>query len=172
MIFRWSASSTSFGKLTLRDNPDFLDGAEVAETTLALHGLDRFAARKRIVALMEEKGLLNKAEPHLYQVPHGDRSGVVIEPWLTEQWYVDAKTLAEPAIAAVETGRDGVRARRAGRRPTSNGCATSSRGAFRASCGGDTRYRRGTGRTARSSSPRPRARLAQRPLRTMERPSR
>ncbi len=94
-----------FGKLTLRENPDFLDGAEVAETTLALHGLDRFAARKRIVALMEEKGLLNKAEPHLHQVPHGDRSGVVIEPWLTEQWYVDAKTLAGPAIAAVEAGR-------------------------------------------------------------------
>ncbi|HKQ32858.1 MAG TPA: class I tRNA ligase family protein, partial [Thermodesulfobacteriota bacterium] len=89
------------GKLVLRDNPDFQQGAEVPEATLALDGLDRFEARKRIVAMMEEHGLLARAEPHLYQVPHGDRSGVVIEPWLTEQWYVDAKTLAQPAIAAV-----------------------------------------------------------------------
>ena len=93
------------GKLVLRDNPDFQQGAEVPEATLALDGLDRFEARKRIVAMMEEQGLLARAEPHLYQVPHGDRSGVVIEPWLTEQWYVDAKTLAQPAIAAVEQGR-------------------------------------------------------------------
>lgn len=93
-----------FGKLLLADNEDFLAGAKVPATTLALHGLDRFEARKRIVAMLEEQGLLDKIEPHVHQVPHGDRSDVVIEPWLTEQWYVDAKTLAQPAIAAVEKG--------------------------------------------------------------------
>jgi valyl-tRNA synthetase len=71
----------------------------------AYRGLDRFEARKRIVADLEEQGLLVKTEPHLHQVPHGDRSGVPIEPYLTEQWYVDAKTLAKPAIEAVEQGR-------------------------------------------------------------------
>ena len=67
-------------------------------------GLDRFEARKRVVAAMEEKGLLDKIEPTTHTVPHGDRSGVPIEPWLTEQWYVNAAELAKPAIAAVEKG--------------------------------------------------------------------
>jgi len=68
-------------------------------------GLDRFAARKAVVARMEELGLLREVENTRHSVPHGDRSGVVIEPWLTDQWYVDAQTLARPAIAAVEDGR-------------------------------------------------------------------
>jgi valyl-tRNA synthetase len=71
----------------------------------AYRGLDRFEARKRIVADLEAQGLLVKTELHTHMVPHGDRSGVPIEPYLTEQWYVDAKTLAEPAIKAVEEGR-------------------------------------------------------------------
>jgi valyl-tRNA synthetase len=70
----------------------------------AYRGLDRFAARKQIVADLEAQGLLVKTEPHVHVVPHGDRSGVAIEPYLTEQWYVNAKKLAEPAIAAVEQG--------------------------------------------------------------------
>ncbi len=68
-------------------------------------GLDRFEARKRIVADMEALELLEKIEPHTHAVPHGDRSGVPIEPWLSEQWYCDAKTLAAPALKAVEEGR-------------------------------------------------------------------
>jgi valyl-tRNA synthetase len=68
-------------------------------------GLDRFEARSRIVAEMESLGLLRKIEPTRHTVPYGDRSGVVVEPYLTDQWYVDAKTLAQPAIAAVEDGR-------------------------------------------------------------------
>ena len=76
---------------------------------LTLHGLDRFEARKSIVAKLEELGLLEKIEPHVHQVPHGDRSDVVIEPWLTEQWYVNAAELAKPAIAAVENGRHRLR---------------------------------------------------------------
>jgi valyl-tRNA synthetase len=68
-------------------------------------GLDRMAARERVVADIEALGLLVKVEDHAMTLPYGDRSGVVIEPWLTDQWYVDAATLARPAIAAVEEGR-------------------------------------------------------------------
>ena len=69
-----------------------------------LRGLDRFAARKAIVARAEEDGWLKEIEKTRHVIPHGDRSGVVIEPWLTDQWYVDAHTLAQPAIKAVEQG--------------------------------------------------------------------
>ncbi len=68
-------------------------------------GMERFEARKAIVADMEALGLLEKIEPHIHAVPHGDRSGVPIEPWLSEQWYCDAKTLAAPALKAVEEGK-------------------------------------------------------------------
>ncbi|AZS51243.1 valine--tRNA ligase [Entomomonas moraniae] len=68
-------------------------------------GLDRFDARKAIVADFEQQGLLEKIEDHALKVPRGDRSGVVIEPWLTDQWYVKASELAKPAIEAVEDGR-------------------------------------------------------------------
>jgi valyl-tRNA synthetase len=71
----------------------------------AYRGLDRFEARKRIVADLEALGALVKIEPHTHMVPHGDRGGVPIEPWLTTQWYVDAARLAVPAIEAVEQGR-------------------------------------------------------------------
>jgi valyl-tRNA synthetase len=66
-----------------------------------LRGLDRFAARKQVVALLEEQGLLEKIEDTTHTVPHGDRSGTVIEPFLTEQWYVRADVLARPALQAV-----------------------------------------------------------------------
>jgi len=68
-------------------------------------GLERYAARKKVVADMEALGLVEKIEPHRHALPYGDRSGVVVEPWLTDQWFADAKTLAKPAIEAVETGR-------------------------------------------------------------------
>ena len=68
-------------------------------------GIDRLKVRDMIVADMEEAGLLEKVEKNAMTVPYGDRSGVVIEPWLTDQWYCDAKTLAEPCIKAVEDGR-------------------------------------------------------------------
>ena len=94
-------------RLALQGNEAFLAGAadEARATALHLHGLSREEARKRIVELMDEAGLLEKTEPHPHAVPHGERSGVVIEPWLTDQWYVDAKTLAQPALAAVRDGR-------------------------------------------------------------------
>ena len=71
----------------------------------AYRGLDRAEARARVLADLEAQDLIEKVEPHVHTVPHGDRSGAVIEPWLTDQWYVDAETLAGPAIEAVETGR-------------------------------------------------------------------
>ncbi len=71
----------------------------------AYRGLDRYVARKKVVADLEAQGLVEKIESHTHMVPHGDRSGVAIEPWLTDQWYVDAATLAKPAIEAVEQGR-------------------------------------------------------------------
>ena len=77
---------------------------DVPEITADLVGLDRFAARKAIVARAEKEGWLKEIEKTKHVVPHGDRSGVVIEPWLTDQWYVDAHTLAQPAIRAVEQG--------------------------------------------------------------------
>jgi valyl-tRNA synthetase len=67
-------------------------------------GLDRFEARLKIVAELDALGLVEKIDPHTLKVPRGDRSGVVIEPWLTDQWYVNAKELAKPAIKAVEDG--------------------------------------------------------------------
>ncbi|MDA0676198.1 MAG: valine--tRNA ligase, partial [Proteobacteria bacterium] len=71
----------------------------------AYRGLDRFVARELIVADMTTLGLLEKIEDNQMTVPYGDRSGVVIEPWLTDQWFVDAAKLAGPAIEAVESGR-------------------------------------------------------------------
>ncbi|WP_153772662.1 valine--tRNA ligase [Pseudomonas sp. MNR3A] len=68
-------------------------------------GLDRFVARKQMVADLDAQGLLVSVDDHALKVPKGDRSGTVIEPWLTDQWYVSTKPLAEPAIAAVEDGR-------------------------------------------------------------------
>src|SRR5688572_5467392 len=96
-------------KLNLADNEAFLAGLdpqspELAET-VQLHGIDRFVARKQVVERLQEAGLVGKIESHIHMVPHGDRSGVVIEPYLTDQWYVDAKRLAEPAAAAVREGR-------------------------------------------------------------------
>ncbi|WP_206454262.1 valine--tRNA ligase [Aurantimonas marina] len=95
--------------ITLAENPDFLDGVEPSgdldRTIAELDGKDRFAARDMIVTMMEDRGYLDRVENHAHTVPHGDRGGVPIEPFLTDQWYVDAKTLAEPAIASVREGR-------------------------------------------------------------------
>ncbi|MDU9405019.1 valine--tRNA ligase [Pseudomonas sp. zfem004] len=86
-----------------------LDGSvnEQIDTSLPAQyaTLDRFVARKQIVADLDAQGLLVSIDDHALKVPKGDRSGTVIEPWLTDQWYVSTKPLAEPAIAAVEDGR-------------------------------------------------------------------
>jgi valyl-tRNA synthetase len=95
--------------IRLRGNADFLWGvpnsSQLALTVEELDGLDRFTARASVVAMMAERELLEQTVEHTHSVPHGDRSGVPIEPYLTDQWYVDAKTLAEPALASVREGR-------------------------------------------------------------------
>ena len=95
-------------RLALRGNDAFLQSSLASpdlDAVLALHGQDRFVARKAIIAMMEERNLVRDIQPNTHMVPHGDRSNVVIEPWLTDQWYVDAKTLAQPALEAVRTGK-------------------------------------------------------------------
>ena len=69
-----------------------------------LIGLDRIQARNRVVEMLEESGALERVEERIIQLPYGDRSGAVIEPWLTDQWYVDAETLAKRPIEAVRSG--------------------------------------------------------------------
>jgi valyl-tRNA synthetase len=82
-----------------------IDARTNEETPPRYRNLDRFDARDRVVADLEEQGLLEKTEPHRLKVPRGDRSHSVIEPFLTDQWFVKAGPLAAPAIAAVEDGR-------------------------------------------------------------------
>jgi valyl-tRNA synthetase len=98
----------AYGKLDLSENAAFADGVapspELTET-LSLHGVDRFAARKKIVERLEAGGFLDKVEPHTHMVPHAERGSAVVEPWLADQWYVNAKELAALAIAAVRAGR-------------------------------------------------------------------
>ena len=86
------------------DQDGVVGPATVSDIPEEYRGLDRFAARQRIVTDLESQGLIERIEPHTHVVPYGDRSDSVIEPWLTDQWYVDAASLAKPAIEAVERG--------------------------------------------------------------------
>jgi valyl-tRNA synthetase len=89
-------------RLTLKNNESFLKDAHPEPVLLdTLEGKSREFARKVIVENLESRGLIEKFEATAHVVPHGDRSGAVLEPYLTDQWYVDAKTLAQPAMTAV-----------------------------------------------------------------------
>jgi valyl-tRNA synthetase len=90
--------------MALSGNADFHYAADPAPEVMTLDGLDRHEARRRIVAFAEEQGWLDGIDDHPHLVPHGDRSKVAIEPWLTDQWFCDAGTLAGPAIEAVRRG--------------------------------------------------------------------
>jgi valyl-tRNA synthetase len=84
----------------------FDDNAAINDTAPEPYrGRDRYEARKKIVADLDALGLVEKIEDYVCKIPRGDRSGTVLEPYLTDQWYVNIKPLAEPAIAAVESGR-------------------------------------------------------------------
>ncbi|MCL6332373.1 valine--tRNA ligase [Pectobacterium carotovorum subsp. carotovorum] len=95
----------------IRQSAEIFDTNGEASTTCrsdipeAFQGLERFAARKALVAAFDELGLLEEIKAHDLTVPYGDRGGVVIEPMLTDQWYVRAAVLAKPAVEAVEDGR-------------------------------------------------------------------
>lgn len=109
--------------------------------------LERFAARKAIVAAIDAMGLLEEIKPHDLTVPYGDRGGVVIEPMLTDQWYVRADVLAKPAVEAVETATSSSY-RSSTKTCTSPGCAIFRTGVFPVSCGGVTVSRHGMTTTA------------------------
>ena len=111
----------------------------------AYRGLDRGVARTRVVADLEALGLVERIEPHKLTVPRGDRTNAMLEPLLTDQWFVDIKPLAAPAIRAVEEGTS-ASFRRTGRASISSGCATSRIGASAGSSGGATAFRPGTTR--------------------------
>ena len=81
------------------------DGSMNENCPTEYQGLDRMAAREKIITDLDELEYLEKIEDHTHQIPYAERSGVVVEPYLSDQWYVDAKTMAEPAIKAVEDGR-------------------------------------------------------------------
>ena len=83
----------------------FTPDAKINDNGGRYAGLDRFEARQKIVADLEAAGLIEKIEPHKLMVPKGDRTGAVIEPYLTDQWYVKIAPLAGPALEAVEQGR-------------------------------------------------------------------
>ncbi|MDE2739906.1 MAG: class I tRNA ligase family protein, partial [Paracoccaceae bacterium] len=96
---------TSKARMYLKENTDFLGNLNIPESTLELDGLDRFEARNRIVEQMTEKGLLDDVKTELHTVPHGDRSNIPIEPFLTDQWFLDTKKIVGPAIEAVRNGQ-------------------------------------------------------------------
>ena len=96
---------TTRAAMFLKDNSDFLADAQVSQEALALDGLDRYEARKRIVELAGEQGWLDGIDADRHMVPHGDRSKVAIEPYLTDQWFVDTAKIVGPAIDAVREGR-------------------------------------------------------------------
>ena len=100
---------TRDGHFTLKNNEEFLEDLPesdaLAATLEEYDNGERFAVRGKIVDRMESLGLLDRVEDHQHKVPHGDRGGVPIEPYLTDQWYVNAEVLAKPAIESVRQGR-------------------------------------------------------------------
>ena len=106
-------------------------------------GLDRLVARERVLADLEALGLIERIEPHRLTVPRGERSNAVLEPLLTDQWFVDIKPLAEPALKAVEQGRIRFIPENWTSSITS-GCTRSRIGASAASSGGATAFPLGT----------------------------
>jgi valyl-tRNA synthetase len=92
-------------EISLKDNAAFWDGIDPGDELRDLDGLDRYEARELIVTLAGEQGWLDGIDAETHMVPHGDRSKVAIEPYLTDQWFVDAAKLAVPALAAVREGR-------------------------------------------------------------------
>ena len=96
---------TTRAEITLQGNPEFLEGCDVSEESMGLDGLDRYEARDRIVELAEQQGWLDGVDADRHAVPHGDRSKVAIEPFLTDQWFVDTNRIVGAAIQAVKDGR-------------------------------------------------------------------
>ena len=137
-------------------------------------GMERYEARKAVVAQLEAEQFLVKVEPHKMMQPKGDRTGVVLEPMLTDQWFVamskpapegtlnPGKSITQVALEVVADGRIQFTPT-TGPPSTTSGSTTSRTGASRASCGGATRSPPGTRKTARCSSPTTRPKPSNRP---------
>ena len=138
---------TTRAEMLLRGNQDFLRDCTPSEEAMNLDGLDRGQARQRIVELAKQQGWLDGVDNDRHVVPHGDRSKVVIEPYLTDQWFVDAKKIVGPALQAVRTGRTKILPEQFEK---TYGWKTSNRGAFPANFGGDIKFQSGTMLTANS----------------------
>ena len=91
-------------RIALKDNAEFWEGVAADDAVHDFDGLDRYEARDLVLTLAEERGWLDGTDSETHMVPHGDRSKVAIEPLLTDQWFVDAATLAKPALEAVRSG--------------------------------------------------------------------
>ncbi len=132
------------------------DGTLNENVPQAYRGLDREEARKVVLADLEALELVDRTEPIVHAVPHDEKTKtVVLEPYLTEQWYLNVAPLAEKAIEAVEEGRTKF-VPATGPASISTGCATSIPGASRASFGGAIKFPSGTTRTRTPMSRRPR----------------
>ena len=114
-------------------------------------GLDRFEARKRVLADLEKLDLLEKAEPYALAISKCDRCGTIVEPLVSTQWFVKTKPLAAKALDAVQYRPDRIRSRQLGQRHSSTGWRTSATGVSRASSGGGIAFRPGTARIAARS---------------------
>ena len=115
-------------------------------------GLDRFEARKRVVAEFEAAGLLEKVEPHRHAVGHCYRCDTVVEPRLSDQWFVRMEPLARPALEAYRDGTPRASSPSAGATTTPSGWRTSATGASPGSSGGATAFRCGTARTTAAAA--------------------
>ena len=96
---------TTRAEIALQGNSEFLEGCDAADEVMELDGLGRYEARDRIVELAERQGWLDGVDADRHAVPHGDRSKVAIEPFLTDQWFVDTNRIVGAAIEAVKDGR-------------------------------------------------------------------
>ena len=103
--FTWGHRASDKRGALLADGNGLTGKATVDLVPKKYHGMDRFQARKQIVSDLEEQGFLERVQDHKLMVPRGDRTGAVIEPFLTDQWYVKVGPLAAEAIKAVEDGR-------------------------------------------------------------------
>ena len=107
-------------------------------------GLDRFEARKKIIIELKNLNVLEKIENIKNKVPYGDRSNTIIEPLLTEQWFVDAKSLSKKPIQTVKKKKKQISSQKIGLKLITNGCKILNHGVFQDRFGGDTGFQFGT----------------------------
>jgi len=152
-------------KITILDE----HGSLTTDLPKPFAGLERFTARKRVVQELEALGKIKKIEQTAHSVPHGERSGVVLEPRLTDQWFVNAEPLAKEALAAAHDGRTTIYPE-SGFTLTIIGLKTFNLGVFHGNCGGDIKFPLGLVPITQFLSPKPKKKPKPKPTLTMEKP--